>query len=111
MENWDSVTQVYQLLLARTDTPYAEVATKMLDLIAVLRENLAFKDLKASSSMMTLQLGLSESHEKLCVEWLFNSNCFSIGIDPGKPSFNIEFEDVDETEIITKIQEKLRSLK
>lgn len=110
MEDWDIASQVYQVLLRRTGTPYSQVATKMLNLIGILREDTKFQNLMASTSMMTLQLAIHGKKGSINISWLFKEGLFQVSIDFRKPPYEMEYETVEETEIITKIQEKLQIL-
>jgi len=108
-EKWHKAAQIYEILQHRTDTPYVVLAHKMLDLIAKLSIREEFANVKVSTGMMTLLLGVSGSKLWIHVHWQLKGN-FTVGIESYEPDYHLETEEVAEIHIVDKVIEYLHKL-
>jgi hypothetical protein len=106
---WDKVVDFYvNLALSQRNTPYAEVAQKMLALIQKLRQTEGFEEVKVYTSVMTLLIKFSGSNREVYVDWDFDIKQYQVGITHHEPKYHLEYEDVEEEEVLEKIKEYQR---
>jgi hypothetical protein len=108
MQDWQKGTRIYEKLLTRTDTPYAELARKMLDLIETLNAHPDFDHVKPYTGMMTLFLRITGSKKSIQIHW--HEGHYLIGIVDSEPPYQLKTTEVEEHQIVEKIFDYLRQL-
>lgn len=101
---WDKLVEFYvNLALSQRNTPYAEVAQRMLTLIQKLRQTENLKDVKIYTSVMTLLIKFSDSNREVYVDWDFDIKQHQVGIIHHEPKYHLEYEDVEEEEVLERV--------
>jgi hypothetical protein len=70
--------EAYENLLKRINTPYAELAQKMLKIVDELRNDNSLDQLEMSTAMMTLVFKYPKKSMALYVDWDFDTKSFEV---------------------------------
>jgi hypothetical protein len=109
--SWETITERYKSLASgRPNTPYADYAMGMLELLPKLRSQLRPDDVRVGMALHTLTLGFDDSQRTVHVDWE-KPNFFAIYLDYCEGSFYGEKVTVSLQDAVGKVEEYLRRIK